>query len=415
MERKAFLIAFLLISILAFASVRALLTFTSAFTTQNNLIDAGPDQTVYVGQEVMFSGVVFVSHDLIISIEWDFDDGNPPVNSSDPAILTTTHTYTVAAVYNVTLSVKLGSGYNRTETDTVRIVVRENLPPVADAGPDQIVEATSPAGAEVTLNASSSYDPYGDPLTYEWTWAGASATEVSLTETFPIGTTTVTLTVSDGQYTDTDTINIIVQDTTPPTVNAGDDIMVEQASYEGTEVTLHGNATDIADIELDYLWTENGITLGNKANLTYTFNLGTHVLILSAIDDSGNMGNDSVVITVVDTVPPDMTVSVTLDILWPPNHKYVEIKATVTTHDICDPSPTITLVSITSNEPDNANGMGDGNTVNDIVIIDDFTFKLRAERAGTGSGRIYTITYQATDNSGNTVTVSVTVIVPHEK
>ena len=89
------------------------------------------------------------------------------------------------------------------------------------------------------------------------------------------------------------------------------------------------------------------------------------------------------------------------------------MKVNVTAVVVCDPSPQITFVSITSNEPDN--GIGDGNTTNDIVIIDDFTFKLRAERSGTGSGRIYTVTYKATDASGNYVIASVTIEVPHNQ
>ncbi|MDH5481866.1 MAG: PKD domain-containing protein [Candidatus Bathyarchaeota archaeon] len=406
MKRKALLKALLLIGILV-------LPF--AIRAQNGHVDAGPDQTVYVGQEVAFNGSVSVDHSLIVSIEWGFGDGSPPANGSDPAILkTTTHIYAAAAVFVATLSVEVGLPYNATETDTVTITVLQNLPPVADAGPDQLVEQTIPAGAEVTLDASGSYDPYGDLLTYEWTWIGGSATGVNPTETFPRGTTTVTLTVNDGQFTDTDTVNITVQDTTPPTVNAGDDVTVEQESHEGTEVALNGYATDAADIELDYLWTENGVILGTEANLTYVFSLGTHVVTFSATDDSGNTGSDTVVVTVVDTTPPEITVSVNPETLWPPNHKYVEVTATVTAFDICDASPTITLVSVTSNEPDNDKGIGDGNTINDIVILDGFTFKLRTERAGTGSGRIYTITYQATDKSGNTALAFAIVTVPHD-
>jgi hypothetical protein len=52
----------------------------------------------------------------------------------------------------------------------------------------------------------------------------------------------------------------------------------------------------------------------------------------------------------------------------------------------------VTLVSVTSNEPDDARVGADGNTKNDTVIVDDDTFRLRAERIETGSGRIYTIT-----------------------
>ena len=87
----------------------------------------------------------------------------------------------------------------------------------------------------------------------------------------------------------------------------------------------------------------------------------------------------------------------------------------VATVEVFDPSgdTTLTLVSVTSNEPDN--GMDDGNTVDDIVIVDDFTFDLRAERSGVGTGRVYTITYHATDACGNTTVASATVTVPLEQ
>ena len=71
----------------------------------------------------------------------------------------------------------------------------------------------------------------------------------------------------------------------------------------------------------------------------------------------------------------------------------------------------MTLLSVTSNEPDN--GLGDGDRPNDIVILDDFTFDLRAERSGTGEGRIYTITYEVVDACGNSTVASATVTVPH--
>ena len=48
----------------------------------------------------------------------------------------------------------------------------------------------------------------------------------------------------------------------------------------------------------------------------------------------------------------------------------------------------------------------------ELVIVDDFSFKLRAERSGGGSGRVYTITYMVTDDCGNSATASATVTVP---
>ena len=111
-----------------------------------------------------------------------------------------------------------------------------------------------------------------------------------------------------------------------------------------------------------------------------------------------------------DVTPPTVTTSVSPDSLWPANHKYVMVEATVSVTDDADPASSIALLSITSNEPDN--GDDDGDTVNDIVILDDFTFQLRAERSGVGAGRVYTITYEVTDACGNSTVASATVTVP---
>jgi hypothetical protein len=113
---------------------------------------------------------------------------------------------------------------------------------------------------------------------------------------------------------------------------------------------------------------------------------------------------------VCDEIPPTLEVTVTPDTLWSPNHKYVDIEAMVIAADNFDPDPTITLVSVTSNEPDNDGG--DGDTSDDIVIVDDFHFQLRAERSATGTGRIYTITYKVVDDCGNEAFQSAMVYVP---
>jgi len=110
--------------------------------------------------------------------------------------------------------------------------------------------------------------------------------------------------------------------------------------------------------------------------------------------------------------PPTLSVSATPSTLFPPNHKYMRVTTTVTVSDNSGAPPAVTLVSVTSNEPDNAPGDGDGNTTEDVVIVGDTTFDLRAERDETGTGRVYTITYRATDACGNTTTRSATVTVP---
>jgi predicted extracellular nuclease len=112
-----------------------------------------------------------------------------------------------------------------------------------------------------------------------------------------------------------------------------------------------------------------------------------------------------------EEVPPQFdTLSVTPNLLWPPNHKYVDVSVTAIASDNFDPDPSVSLVGIMVNEPDN--GEGDGNTSNDVVIVDDFTFQLRAERSGQGDGRTYKITYEVTDSCGNSAIDSTIVSVP---
>ena len=125
------------------------------------------------------------------------------------------------------------------------------------------------------------------------------------------------------------------------------------------------------------------------------------------------------VVTVVDTTPPMVTVESTPQYLWPPNHSMSPGHSRVVVHDACDPSPQVILASVVSSEPDDAPGGGDGNTTNDIqgavLGTPDFDVLLRAERAGNGPGRTYTIRYQALDASGNIGAGQDAVIVAHDQ
>lgn len=138
------------------------------------------------------------------------------------------------------------------------------------------------------------------------------------------------------------------------------------------------------------------------------FKSANHVVTLYAPDAFRSSDHDPVIVGLCQ--PPTLSVSVSPDALWPPNHKYQTVQATPTASgDVAS----VMLLSVTSNEPDD--GLGDGDEPNDIVIVDDFTVKLRAERSGTGEGRVYTLTYQATNTCGNTATATATVTVPHSR
>ena len=68
------------------------------------------------------------------------------------------------------------------------------------------------------------------------------------------------------------------------------------------------------------------------------------------------------------------------------------------------------VLTVASNEP--ANGLGDGNTASDWEIVDAHHVRLRAERSGKGTGRIYTITVTCSDSIDNSSAQTVTVKVP---
>ncbi len=205
---------------------------------------------------------------------------------------------------------------------------------------------------------------------------------------------------------------IAVQDTLAPTVSCPTDVVVECTGDNGIEridpqLTAFFNgasATDACDAALPPP-TDDAPDL---------LPLGDNPVGFSTTDASGNTGSCSASVSVVDTTPPTISISLTPDQLFPaPNHKLRKIRATVDVGDTCDPNPSVVLASITSNEPDN--GTGDGDTENDIqdaeIGTEDYRFSLRAERSGRGNGRIYTVTYAVTDGSGNTATASATVSV----
>ena len=135
--------------------------------------------------------------------------------------------------------------------------------------------------------------------------------------------------------------------------------------------------------------------------------LGTNLLEITVTDPSQNATYCSITITVYDTTPPVIgAASATPALLWPPNHKMVPVEVLAAATDACE-AATWKITSVGSNEP--VNGRGDGNTAPDWVITGDHTVNLRAERAGSGHGRAYWISIQATDTSGN---VSPPTIIP---
>ena len=276
--------------------------------------------------------------------------------------------------------------------------IRDTTPPTLSAPPPlAAVECTSssPQGASPFLGTATAADLCDASVPVTNNAPGI----------FPLGTTTVTWSAVDDSGNSASAAQpVTVVDTTPPTLVPPPAVVAECTSPGGTPVSL-GTPT-----VTDVCWAS--VSVANNA--PPLFPLGVTTVTWKATDGSSNSSSAAQTVTIKDTAPPALRVAVSPNELWPPNHKMVTIRAQVAVIDACDGVPTIRLLSISSNEPDN--GLGDGDTENDIqgaaFGTDDREFQLRAERSGKGHSRIYSIVYEAADLSGNRTTETVFVTVP---
>src|SRR5207245_774789 len=216
---------------------------------------------------------------------------------------------------------------------------------------------------------------------------------------FRLGTSNVTCTASGAIAPCSFTVTVV--DTTPPRVTCNTNITAVATNCAGNVVTYIASATDSCG-------------LGNfdcSPRSGSTFPIGVTTVTCSATDSGGNSNSCSFTVTFVPSASPSIAnVSVDKASLWPPNHKMQDVTVSYDITDDCTSQVSCSL-TVSSNEP--INGTGDGDTAPDWEIVDAHHVRLRAERSGQGSGRIYTISITATDSHGNTSSQTVTVGVPH--
>ncbi|PZG02448.1 hypothetical protein [Micromonospora deserti] len=114
------------------------------------------------------------------------------------------------------------------------------------------------------------------------------------------------------------------------------------------------------------------------------------------------------VATLAEPVPTrPLDCAVDRPVLWPPNHELVDVSVTADLPDGVLGPNALTLTAVTGGDAGDVDGFTTGTA--------DTNGRLRAERAGNGGDRVYTLTYGGHDEIGRPVGCTVTVTVPHDR
>ncbi|PEN67744.1 hypothetical protein CN545_18230 [Bacillus toyonensis] len=181
------------------------------------------------------------------------------------------------------------------------------------------------------------------------------------------------------------------------------------------DVTVNLTATDNdggSGVASTYYQLDNGST--QSGNAIQISDEGVHILTYWSVDNAGNTEQFNTKTIKLDKTAPVLNISLDKTTIWPPNHKMVPITATINASDGTSGINSVVLTSITSNETLQSDDIQNANYNKPISGSTD-SFSLRADRLGSGNGRIYTVTYTVKDNTGNVTTKTATVAVPHDQ
>jgi uncharacterized repeat protein (TIGR01451 family) len=367
----------------------------------------------------------------------------------------------VVGPYTITYDATDPSGHAATPV-TRTVIVRDTTPPTVTApGPVTVYTGAGATACNATvsdavLGAASANDACQGSV-------ATSRSGVPAGNVFPVGQTTVTYSATDAyNNTGTATQVVTVVDNTPPVITltgANPQVVECHTSYSD----LGATANDACSGSLAVTSTNN-VNINVPGSYTFTYsatdgasNTQTATRTVNVVDTIAPttqfnnltifLNNWTIVFntnsfTVNGTTYPFNGVSCTHEgytftfngqtvtvsnngysvsytfsgntlVLWSPTHQYQTVKVAdliASAADSCDGGVdrnAIVISQATSDEPDDIVGGSDGNTIHDIVIAPDCkSVQLRAERDGSGNGRVYTITMRVRDAAGNTTTVT---------
>jgi len=407
----------------------------------------GNDQTVNEGDTVSLNGSGTDPDNNTLTFAWSQSSG-PTVTLSDPtdpkATFIAPQVFCAGGVVVMTLTAD--DGYGGTDSKNVTInIANVNRLPTANAGENQQVHE----GDAVELHGTGDDADTEEVSSLVFQWTQTSGTPVALSGSgkdvsftapnIPGGDPNASvelgfsLTVMDscGGSTTTDPITVHVANI--PHAPVAIVQPVAPANEGANTVMLDGSSSydpDVGDT-ITFAWTQCGgpaVTLvygpGDPNGIMPTFltpwvSADTQLKFKLTVTDNWGLNSSAYVTVTINNwnTPPDVTnAHADVPVLWPPDHKMIQVH--ILGVNDAQNNATITITKVTQDEP--TNGLGDGDTTPDAFISASHdSVQLRAERSGKGDGRVYRITFTASDPEtialGNSPTATIKVMVPHDK
>jgi PKD repeat protein len=342
----------------------------------------GTDIVIDMGETVIFNGSASTDNVGVVNWTWNFTYDGAPVTLYGPEV---EWTFDIAGKYYIWLSVFDAVG--NVGTEWVSVWARDIEGPVAVASDDIYGQQHW----SITLDGTRSSDNVGI-ASYVWTfvYGGENVTlegDVVQFEFRDAGTYPVTLNVSDaaGNW-DTATFTVFIQDITPPVVEAGEDVTVDQ------HVTVTFNSTGTSDnvgvVNHTWFFVYRGVPIylyGPSPHFTFD-KAGAYEVSLKVVDAVDNQAVDQLTVTVLDITPPDVVAG---------NDALVDQGQTVT----LDGTGSSDNVRITS--------------WNWTIVLGDEVTNFTGSRTSFtfAAAGVYTITLNVTDEAGNWATDAFTITV----
>lgn len=281
--------------------------------------DAGTDLTVNKGSEVVLNGSKSVDpENKGLVYTWKQVLGPAVVISKMNSAAASFVAPSFTNATELTFQLVVNDLISDSKPDTVKVLVRPNKGPVANAGPDLVLTNH----LDVKLNSTASSDPENDKLLYRW--VQTSGPIVKLSDRYAPDPTftppsvksdkvlTFQLIVNDGSYdSKPDSVKITVKANRAPVAVAGPDLTVPSAA----QITLNATASsDLDNDTLTYRWNQSSgvsVKISDPTAKNPTFKAPTilqewgQILTFRLIVSDGTYDSkpDYVKITVVGKIP----------------------------------------------------------------------------------------------------------------